>query len=129
MLSVSPVNATKKREARSAVSNGTRLFDLDAIDGRSREARRYRDVLSDLVTHLAGDPTAPETIIARRAASLTVWCESREAEMVAGQDIDIAAFTTATNALRRLLVDIGLERRAKDVTPSLSRYLEGRAPR
>ena len=40
-------------------------------------------------------------------------------EMAAGKDIGIGEFTTATNALRRLLQEIGLERKARDVTPSL----------
>lgn len=43
--------------------------------------------------------------------------------MARGEDLDIAAFTTATNALRRLLADLGLERRAKDLTPSINGYM------
>ena len=62
--------------------------------------------------------------IARRAAFLATWCEQRETELASGIDIDIAAFTTACNTLRRLLADIGLERRARDITPSLANYLE-----
>ena len=38
-----------------------------------------------------------------------------------------ASFTTAANSLRRLLADLGLERRAKDITPSLSTYLDRKA--
>jgi hypothetical protein len=43
--------------------------------------------------------------------------------MVAGGVLDLAEFTTAANSLRRLLSDLGLERRARDITPSLSQYL------
>ncbi len=34
---------------------------------------------------------------------------------------------TAVNALRRLMVDLGLERAARDVTPPLSDYLKAKA--
>ena len=37
---------------------------------------------------------------------------------------NISSYTTATNALRRLLEDIGQERRLKDVTPDLHEYLK-----
>ena len=48
--------------------------------------------------------------IVRRAASLCVCCEAVEVRLAAGEAIDIAPYTTAANSLRRLLVDIGLER-------------------
>ena len=112
-----------KTKGRSRVSNGSATFLDDQVDGRSRTARRYRDVLGDLVAHMGGDPSAAETLIARRAAALAVWCEQAESDMAGGQDLDVAAYTTSANALRRLLQDLGLERRARDVTPTLSQYL------
>jgi hypothetical protein len=96
---------------------------LEGVDGRSAAARRYRDVLNELISDLGGDPSGAQSAIARRAAALCVVCEQAEAEMVAGGELDLAAFTTAANSLRRLLSDLGLERRAKDITPSLSQYL------
>jgi hypothetical protein len=103
---------------------------LDNVDGRSAVARRYRDVLSELISDLGGDPSGAQSAIARRAASLCVVCEQAEAEMLAGGILDLAEFTTAANSLRRLLSDLGLERRAKDITPSLASYLtsESRKP-
>ena len=51
-----------------------------------------------------------------KAAALIVWTEAVEAKLAGGADFDIAAYTTACNTLRRLLADIGLERKAKDIT-------------
>lgn len=106
------------------MSNGKELFLVAGIDGRSREARRYRDILAALVAHLGGDDHVTEVRrhLAKRAAALTVWCEIEEAKLALGEEIDIGAFTTAVNSLRRLLQDIGFDRVAKDVT-SLSDYL------
>jgi uncharacterized protein YjiS (DUF1127 family) len=117
--------AETKPTGRSRVSNGSAVF-LDGVDGRSALARRYRDILAQLISDMGGDPSEAQTIIARRAATLAVWCEQAEADLASGKDIDIGEFTTATNALRRLLSDIGLERRARDVTPDLKAYLAGR---
>ncbi len=116
----------RKAHARSRVSNGRALF-LDAVDGRSVFARRYRDILAQLVSDMGGDPSEAQSLIARRAATLAVWCEQAEASMAAGTDLDIQEFTTATNALRRLLSDIGLERRAREIVPTLTEYLAERA--
>lgn len=114
--------------ARSAVANGSRLF-LDGVDGRSAEARRFRDVLGDLVQHLGGVEWAsePQKHLARRAAALVVSCERAEVALANGGAFDVAEYSTAANTLRRLLADLGLERKARDVTPSLDQYLAGRA--
>ena len=108
-------------KTRSRVSNGSAV--LDNVDGRSAVARRYRDILNELISDLGGDPSGAQSAIARRASALCVVCEQAEAEMVAGGALDLAEFTTAANSLRRLLSDLGLERRAKDITPSLEKYL------
>ena len=123
-LTTESLVATKPR-GRSRVSNGNTTF-LDDVDGRSVLARRYRDILGDLIRDLGGDPSAAQQAIARRASALCVWCEQAEATLAAGGQIDIGEFGTAANAMRRLLADLGLERRARDVTPSLASYLEAK---
>jgi hypothetical protein len=112
-----------KPQGRSRITNGS-TFDPSKVDGRSTAARRYRDILTELISDLGGDATGAQNAIARRAAALCVSCEQAEAEMIAGLKIDIGEFTTAANSLRRLLCDLGLERKAKDITPSLGRYID-----
>lgn len=85
--------------------------------------RRYKEILGQLVVDLGSAPSEAQMIIARRAATLAVWCEGTEALMANGQSLDITTYTTAINALRRLLADLGLERRAKEMTPTLQAYL------
>ncbi|KAB0676706.1 hypothetical protein [Aureimonas leprariae] len=114
-----------KPQARAKISNKFGL--LPDVDGRSLIMRRYKDILAQLVVDIGGDPSEAQTIIARRACTIAVWCEQAEASMANGNGIDIGEFTTATNALRRLLSDLGLERRAKNVTPDVRGYMELRA--
>ncbi len=108
--------AKLKPRGRSRVSNDSSKF-IVPIDGRTVAARRYRDVTAQMVRDIGGDPSEAETAIIRRAGTLIVWCEEAEAAMARGEPFDIGAFTTATNALRRLLADIGLQRRVKTVEP------------
>lgn len=117
-----------KPTARSRLTNGRELF-LGEVDGRSREARRYRDVYAGLVSHLGGDDivTEPRRHLAKRASALVVWCEVEEAKLASAADLDIGIYTTAINALRRLLGDLGLERVAVDVSPPLADYLAAKS--
>ncbi len=117
-----------KPTARSRLTNGRELF-LGDVDGRGREARRYRDVYAGLVAHLGGDAivTEPRRHLAKRASALVVWCEVEEAKLATSADLDIGTYTTAINALRRLLGDLGLERVARDVSPPLADYLAAKA--
>ncbi|MEL7788135.1 hypothetical protein AAG610_03180 [Citromicrobium bathyomarinum] len=97
------------------------------MDGRSVTYRRYRDILGQLVSDLGGDPSEAQMQIARRAASLAVWAEEQDASAANGEPLDIGTYTTASNSLRRLLADLGLERRARDVTPSIAEYAARKA--
>lgn len=113
---------TKAPTARSAVANGSRLF-VEGLDGRSALARRYRDLVAEFTSDIGGNPSEAEKQLIRRAASLSTWCEAQEVRLASGEDIEIGPLTTAANSLRRILQDIGLERRSRDVTPTLSSYL------
>lgn len=110
-----------KPQGRSRIGNGKDL--LPGVNARSTTMRRYREIYAQLVRDMGGDPSEAKSIIAKRSTTLAIWCEDVEARMANGGDIDIGEFTTATNALRRLLADIGLERKARDITPTLEQYL------
>ena len=114
-----------KPQARSRVGNGSAL--LAGVDGRSATFRRYRDILASLVVDMGGDPSEAQMQIARRAAQLSTWCEEQDAAAANGQPFDIAAYTTASNSLRRLLGDLGLERTARNVTPTIVEYMASKA--
>jgi hypothetical protein len=94
-------------------------------------ARRLRDLIEQHVADLGGNEavSAAERSIVRRAATLTVELERMEAAFaLAGaaspQDLDLYQRTAGN--LRRLLESLGLQRRARDVTPDLKTYLAAR---
>jgi hypothetical protein len=90
-------------------------------------ARRFREITSGIEGDLGGDLTEAQKHLTARAACLACWCEEREAELARGEDFDAPQYATISNALRRLLSDLGIERRARDVTPDLRDYISGKA--
>lgn len=125
MSKTSPQIAQPKPQGATRI--GTQGTILQGVDMRTNGGRRFKELCADLVQHLCDDATAPQLAIIRRAAALAVWCEQAEAGQARGDDLDIAAYSTASNTLRRLLTDLGLDRKARDITPSLADYIAGRA--
>jgi hypothetical protein len=66
--------------------------------------------------------------LVRRLAATTVQAEMLEARMVNGEPIDIVTLCTLASTTVRLSQRLGLERRARNVTPSLGQYLAARTP-
>lgn len=117
------IGAGKRRNPATTRDGRPRLPKLEDLDGRTVAARRFRELVGAYASDLGGDLTTAQSAIVQRAASIQLWCECIEATYAATGELDIAAYTTATNALRRLLSDIGLERRSRDVTPTLADYV------
>ncbi len=123
---IRPSTTSQPPTTRSRVTNGKEL--VAGADGRSPQARRYRDLIAEMTNDLGGAEVLSEAQrqLIRRAAGLSVQAEAVEAAILNGKDIDLAAYVTATNALRRVLDTLGLKRVAKEV-PNLQAYLAGRA--
>lgn len=120
MPAESPTVARMPHTARSRVSNGSRI--LEGIDGRSAQARRFRDVLAEIVSDLGGPDLLSEgqRQLARRCAMLAVECEKLEALGVAGKAIDLEKYGQLTDRIGRAFQRLGLRRTARDVTPASS---------
>jgi hypothetical protein len=125
-----PGTGERPLDQRSAVTNGRRLF-VDGGDGRGPWARRMRDVIELHISDLGGIEAASEAekSIIRRAATLTIELERLEAKFSAGKafDTDLDMYQRCSNSLRRLLEAVGIQRRPRDVTPSVSEYLASKA--
>lgn len=106
--------------ARSAVTNHKDL--LPGLDGRSATARRFRDLVNAFVADMGGLDHCSEIKLGlvRRLAATTVQAEMLEARMVNGEAIDISQLCTLASTTVRLSQRLGLERKQRDVTPSLS---------
>jgi hypothetical protein len=105
------------------VSNGRDV--LPNVDGRSLLARRYRDIASAILVDQGGADQCSESRqqLIRRFAACSVLAEGVEAALARGEQIDIAEHSTLCSTLTRLASRLGLERRAKNITPSVQEYV------
>jgi hypothetical protein len=115
--------ADRKVFNRSAVSNGRDL--LDGIDGRTAIARRYRDISSAIAVDQGGIDRLSETRLQliRRFAAAACLAERLEAKLIRGEEIDITEHSLLVSTMVRIAQRIGIDRRAKNITPTLGDYL------
>jgi hypothetical protein len=108
---------SRAKRPRSAVTSGRRAFI--AGDPNSAWARRFHDLVRGHVSDLGGRSTMSEAQFAlcKRAAGLECELEQMEGRMSLGEEIDLDRYGRAASHLRRILEVLGLERKARDVTP------------
>ena len=111
---------------RSAVTNGSQL--LAGCDHRSTRMRRLKDLIGGHVADLGGRDLISEAefCLVRRAAILTLELELLEARFEANDGAkaaELECYQRVASSLRRLLESLGLQRRQRDVGPSLGDVL------
>src|SRR5262249_22641468 len=108
---------------RSRLTNGKDL--LPDIDGRSAAARRFKDITAAVLVDQGGRDLCSESRVqlVRRFAAAAVLAEQMESALGRGEQIDIAQHALLCSTLVRIAQRIGIDRRAKNITPSLSDYL------
>ena len=121
-------SAKAKRKAAhfsSRVTTGRALFDSSEVDARCKDARRFRD----LITNFSDDQgnrdelTEAQRQIIRRSATLSLACEKAEADLVSGKPFDLDLYSKAANTLSRLLGQLGIYRTERPMI-DLSTYLK-----
>ena len=90
--------------------------------------RRCKDLIRELVADLGGvdNTSAAERSLVRRAAVLTTELERLETRFAIageGNPDELDQYARVAGNLRRLLEAVGLRRRPRDISPSLSDYL------
>jgi hypothetical protein len=118
------MKANVRSTAKSRVSNG-KLFADAFADGRSTWARRLKDLIGLFVADLGGESNISEgeRNVIRRIATITTELELLEMKFAlangsTAEDLDL--YVRCAGGLRRLLETIGLQRRARNITPRLT---------
>jgi hypothetical protein len=112
---------------RARITNHKDL--LPGLDGRTSTARRFRDLVGSYISDMGGLDRCSEIRLGllRRLAAATVQAELLEARMVNGEQIDVGQLCTLASTTVRIASRLGLERRAKNVTPTVDGYLKHKA--
>ena len=110
--------------SRSAITNGSHL--LADLDHRGAWARRLRDLISLHLSDLGGEDHVSESekVLVRRCSMLTLQLELMEQNFAKNEGGEatapqIEAYQRCTNTLRRTLESLGLQRRQRDITPTI----------
>jgi hypothetical protein len=92
------------------VTNGTRL--LVGVDGRSAQARRYRDLCLCFPDDLgcAAELSEAQRSLIRQAAALLVQSEHLQAAVLRGETVDNEHLTRLSNAATRVLAQLGIKK-------------------
>ena len=116
----------RKSHGRSRLTNKKDL--LPNVDGRTIIYRRFRDIASQVASDQGGLEELSEARLQliRRFSAACVLAEQMEAALARGEEIDVERHALLCSTLTRLAQRIGIDRRARNITPSLSQYLAGR---
>jgi hypothetical protein len=114
---------------RARVSNGMRL--LNGVDGRSAEARRFRDLIGSLAADLGDPAKLSEAVkaLVRQTAAIVVVSERLHAKIVRDEAVDLEQATRVANAAQRGLARLAALRRPSKQQPvSVADILARRNP-
>jgi hypothetical protein len=94
-------------------------------------ARRYHDIASQIAADQGGVDHMSEVRLqlVRRFAAASVLAEMMEAQLANGEDIDVQRHAHLSSTLVRIAQRIGIDRRARNITPTLRDYLDARIER
>lgn len=120
---------TRPRTLRSAVTNGRRRHVEG--DGNSAWSRRQYDLSLMFADDLGGANSLSgfQRSLVTTAASLRVALEQMEGKMSKGEEVDVEGYARIASHYRRICESLGIERKAKDITPDLDVYLAGKGMR
>jgi hypothetical protein len=110
----------RKKFGRSVITNS--VVELDA---RSKVARRFRDICSQIYSDQGGEENCSEARLQliRRFSAACCMVEEMEARMASGEKIRIDEHSLLTNTLVKVASRIGVDRRLRNITPRLQDYL------
>jgi hypothetical protein len=98
------------------------ISSIDALDKRTRAFKRYQVIVGAVLADTGGAENVSEIqrqLIAK-FATLALQLEAMEAAAIEGNEIDLDLFGRCAGHLRRIAEALGLERVARDVTPTLA---------
>lgn len=86
------------------------------IDGRTMEARRFRQIGTDLTEQLNRSPSASERLLLMNAATLAMLCEQATADLLDGREVDQENLRRNVALLGQTLIKLGMAAKSRDIT-------------
>lgn len=101
---------------------------LASLDGRTSVAQDMGVRFDEICRDLGGADRLSymQRSLIERALWIEYWLASQERELAEGREVDTGRYVQAANGLQGIFNRLGLERRARDVTPDLATYIAGK---
>jgi hypothetical protein len=95
------------------------------LDGRTSAAKAFDKLVANIEADLGGRDqlSTIELVLIEAFAGATVTLQHLNTRLALGQEIDLGQYAQTVSAMVRVASRLGLRRRARDVTPSLSDLL------
>jgi hypothetical protein len=121
-LSETPAKPTRRRSKRAT---RPQLLSRKQLDGRTNAAKEFDRLCAAIEVDLGGhDPlSAIEVALVEAFAGAAVTLQHLNAQLALGQPIDLSQHAQCVGAMVRVAARLGLQRRMKDVGPSLGEIL------
>jgi hypothetical protein len=102
------------------------LLTRDRLDGRSGAAKVFDRLVVDIEADLGGRDqlSTIERALIEAFAGACVTLHHLNTKLALGEEIDLSQHAQAVSAMVRVASRLGLQRRAKDVGPTLADYLQ-----
>ena len=115
-----PIAQPVRRRRRPSVSKPP-LFTRDCLDGRTLAAKAFDQLVSDIHSDLGGKDQLSRIQLAlvEAFAGACVVLDQLNARLLMGEKISLPELAAASNAMTRIASRLGLQRRARDVGPTL----------
>jgi len=124
---VTPADAAAK-PARSHKRTRPQLLTRAELDGRTNAARYFDRLVVDIEADLGRDQLSTiERQLIEAFVGSAMSLHHLNVKLALGEDIDIGQHAQCVGAMVRVASRLGLSRRAKNVTPTLSEYLKMKA--
>ena len=98
---------------------------LDSLDRRTRPYRRFQAIRGAVLSDMGGaeGTTEIQRQLVGKFSTLALQLEALEAAAIEGDEIDLDLFGRCAGHLRRIAETLGIERRSRDVTPTVEAYV------
>jgi hypothetical protein len=114
-LRIVPMIIPQVRIKRRPLKHESPLKRMMYIDGRSLEAKRFKQIVRAIEVDLGGDLTETQKLLLGCIASTAILKERADAAILNNKALDIGEYTSLVSALRKLLETAGLRRIAKGI--------------
>jgi hypothetical protein len=116
----SPEGLAKRRQHKAT---RPQLLTRAQLDGRTSAAKAFDQLVTDIEADLGGRDQLSTIERALIEAFAGAALHHLNTQLALGQQIDLSQYAQVVSAMVRVASRLGLQRRSRDVTPTLSEYL------